>query len=364
MALRFIDSVQHYMNAVGNSTEYLFLRKWTVGQSYVSSTGGRRNAPYLTGGGGAMKTLTYTPTWFIGAAYELINGSQGTLNTIQGGGAVVASLNLNSDYTLSIKAGGNIIYTSTLSVSDATVWHYYETEFTTFGTGTQTGTLTGSLWVDGLLWGTFFGTANQVGNNYLSGSYCANQVGFSANVGCQDFYALDTSATDINGGTTTLTGRLGDVQIDAIFPAADVTTTWGTVGGDGTHAYSCVNDPIVISSGTTTYGTYGSPDDDTSYVTTTNTGSSESFTYQPLASFTGTIFGIQYLVCAKKDAEGSREIAMYAGSSTVYTENFLGANNYLSDYYVYYIAPMDSYFGTAWTTGVLNTTTFGVTCSG
>jgi hypothetical protein len=52
---------------------------------------------------------------------------------------------------------------------------------------------------------------------------------------------------------------------------------------------------------------------------------------------------------------------MQAGGSNCVTNEFLQVNQYLSDYYVYYIAPLDTLFGTAWTTGVYNTCTFGVT---
>ena len=38
--------------------------------------------------------------------------------------------------------------------------------------------------------------------------------------------------------------------------------------------------------------------------------------------------------------------------------------NYLSDYYVYYVVPLDSDFGVAWTTAVFNTKTFGFACVG
>ena len=67
-----------------------------------------------------------------------------------------------------------------------------------------------------------------------------------------DIYVVDTSDTDINGHPTTNNTNLGDVEIDALFPDQDITTGWGSFGGDGTHAYTCVNETA--------------PDDDTSYV--------------------------------------------------------------------------------------------------
>ena len=349
MALRFLDSAgQHYLNGTSGATQYLVLRKWTISGSEVTPTGGRRNEPYL-GAGGAMKTLTQNDNWILGAAYQL-NGGQATLHQVQNAGNAIAQLHLNVDYTLSVILNNTTIFTSTLSVTDASTWHYYEVAWFMSGVGTALGTLTGSLWVDGDLWGTYSGNALSTGGDYINGSFTANMVGFGGNCNMMDYYAVDTNATDINGLTTTNTARWGDIQIMALFPATSVTTGWGTVGGDGTNAWSCVNED--------------SPDDDTSYVYSSSTTSSEVFNYQSISTFTGTILGAQYSVCAKKTAEGSREIAMTLGTATLNSENFLGAANYLSDYYVYYICPLDSNLGTGWTVANYDSAQFGVTLSG
>lgn len=362
MALRYIDSGgQHYITATSGANAPLLLRKWTIANCEVTNNGsGRRGMPFI-GAGGAMKTLTQGTRWIVGAAMQVSGGTQAGFHAVQNGGAAVASLVINPDFTLSISNNSVNIFTSTLSVTDASTWHYYEVDWQLSG-GTGIGTIQGSLWVDGDLWGTFSGTSPAAGTNYINGSFTANQVGFLSNCNVMDYYALDNNPTDINGLTTTNTARLGDVQVTAFFPATDQTTNWGSFGGDGTTAHSCVNDLV-----TTGEGTFSSPNDDTSYVFTTNTGSSESFNYQSISTFTGTIFGAQYSVCAKKTAEGSREIALTVGTATVNTENFLGTANYLSDYYVYYIAPLDVNpigTGTPWTIAGYDSQTFGVTLIG
>lgn len=368
--LRFIDSGgQHYINAQGGATQFILLRKWTIAQCDVLNNGsGRRGDPYI-GAGGALKTLTQGNNWILGAAMQLTGGTQAGLHSIQNCGNGVADLVLNSDFTLSVKlsgGGASTIFTSTLSVTDASTWHYYEVAWFLSGTGTQNGTLTGSLWVDGDLWGTYSGTSPATGSDYINGSYTANQVGFSGGCNVMDYYALDTVGTDINGYTTTNTKRWGDVQVIALLPITDVTTNWSQFGGTSGTANTAVSDFV-----STSEGTFSSPDDDTSYVYSSSTGQSEAFNYQSISTFTGTIFGAQYSVCAKKTAEGSREIALTVGTSTVNTENFLGPTNYLSDYYVYYIAPLDSIpgtggtgTGTPWTIANYDSETFGVTLVG
>lgn len=347
MSLRFIDSAgQHYTTGTNNANNFLISRKWTLQQVAVT-TGGRRGSPYLAGNN-AMKTLTQTQNWRLGGAFIAPVGS-GTFLTLQNNTGDIVKMHINSDSTLSIGLSGTNIFTSAVPVTDVSTWHYYEMKCNLTG-GTGLGSVQGTVWVDSDLMGTFTGSCGLAGTNLINGSFTANMVGFASNVqvGMMDFYAFDDSATDINGNATTLTSNIGDVQVDAIFPAGDVSTGWGTgAGGDGTHAYSIVNET--------------SPDDDTSYLTTTSTTAHEAFTYQPISTFTGTFFGAQYLVCAKKDAEGLREIALTVGSSTVSSINFLGTANFLSDYYVYYIAPLDTNLGTAWTPVNFDAQNFGVT---
>src|ERR1700733_5797262 len=137
MALRFIDSAAHYDTST-------IQRKWTTVQMSVVSSGGRRNAPYLDGLF-AIKTLTQTQTWILGAATQS-NIDQGLL-TVWNNGFQTGHLTANTDATLSVVCFGNTIWTSTLSVSDLASWHFYECLFSFSGTGTQTLTMSGSTWV-------------------------------------------------------------------------------------------------------------------------------------------------------------------------------------------------------------------------
>lgn len=350
MALRTMDSVAHY-NGSG------IIRKWTneAFTNWNAAGGnGRRGAPYLSGVMSLSKTLTHQSRYIVGAAIALNTaGAGGRHITMYNDAAVLAQVQVEADGTVSIYANGSKLANSSVPVPDNTSWHYYEMDATVSG-GTSTCQLTATVWVDGRQYVSYTGSTSIVGANLLNGTCDLNAVGINANnsIWMMDFYCLDGSATDLNGHATTNTARLGDVEIDAIFPASDVTTQWGSTGGDGTHAYTCVND--------------NPPDDDTSFVSTTNTASNntESFHYQPINGFTGTILGCQYLALARKDAEGVAQIVLTVGSSTVTSVEFQGTANYLSDYYVYYAAPLDSDNGVAWTTAAFGTTgteSFGFT---
>jgi hypothetical protein len=339
MALRFMDSVAHY-----NGT--YIPAKWT-NQFLVSysATGGRRNASYIGGPGSVTKTLTHGTRFIQGAA--IIHGAlRGNSLWLGNNNSNIMQLTMNGDSTMSILANTVVIGHSAIAVPDPQSWHYYEVD-STIGAAGSFVSLTASLRVDGISYGSFSGVSNIGTGGLIDGAATANQVGLNLGTnGYMDYYCVDANGTDLYGQTTTNTTFLGDVEIDAIFPGTDVSTGWGTVGGDGTHAYTCVND--------------NPPDADTSYILTSSTASSEGFNYTPITGFTGTILGAQYLTFARKDAEGSRVIAMTVGTHTATNIEFLGTGAYLSDYYIYYIAPLDSDFGVAWTNAVLATETFGV----
>ena len=345
MALRFIDSMAHY-NAIQSP------RKWSFAAGTWQSSGGRRNAPTISGPGQFTKTLTHQNRYIQGAA--VLYASRGRSLALLNNGAVIMQLNMNLDNTLSILGGSVVVGHSSLAVADPGSWHYYEVDTTLGANGGGTVTLTASVRVDGLSFGLFTGASNVLITNLIDGAATVNQVGFVLDTNSvMDYYCVDTATTDINGNATTNTGFLGDVEIDAVFPDQDITTQWGSTGGDGTHAFTCVNENPPA-------------DDDTSYVSTTNTATNntERFKYTPISGFTGTILGAQYLACARKDAEGVKIVALTVGSSTVSTVEFIGTANYLSDFYVYYTAPLDSDNGVAWTTANFNAETFGVNCIG
>ena len=103
------------------------------------------------------------------------------------------------------------------------------------------------------------------------------------------------------------------------------------------------------------------PDITTIINITDTVGQAETFKFQQLISFTGIIFGAQLLLYAKKDAEGARSIAGLVGGSVV--NNLYGNQSYLYDYYDYFIYPLDSDNGTAWTPAVYNAENFGAQLS-
>lgn len=340
MALRFIDSAAHYNTLAP---------KWT-GNFFADamSSGGRRDQPWVRviGGGFAKKTLTHQNRYICGAAVKYISGLGANL-TLFNDALAVAQLVVNDDSTISLFCGLNRAGVSNVAVPFAGSFHYYEMDCTVSG-GTGPVLCTATIRVDERPYGTFTGTCNFSGSALLLGTADVNVVGVASNgtFGFMDYYCLDTNTTDANGNASTCTGFMGDVEIDALFPDADVAIGMSTFGGDGTHAYTCINQHA--------------PDDDTSYIVTSNTGSSATFNHEPITGFTGTIMGAQYVSYARKDSEGLRAFVNLVGGSAVATIEALGTDNYLSDYYIYYCSPLDTDNGVAWTTGAYDAESFGV----
>ena len=352
VAIRWLDSVAHYSGSGINE-------KWTSSNNITyQGSGGRRNAPMLAlTGGSVVKTLTHQARYIQGCAVQYLPGN-GPCLTVLSNNQPLVQLLVNADSTVSAFAApsGTRIATSTIAVADSTSWHFFEMDCTLSG-GTSTITASGAIRVDGLTFVNFNGPIGLLGSQLIDGSATANQVGIVTNgtLRFHDYYCFDSSATDANGFSSTNTGFAGDVQVDCIFPNGDATPNqWAMTGGTSTNHWTTQND--------------NPPDFDTSYLSTTNTASNnvEKFTYQPISGFTGTILGVQYLTLARKDAEGPKQIALTVGTHTASTIEFAGTANYLSDFYTYLGAALDTDFGSPWGTASFGTggETFGFACIG
>jgi hypothetical protein len=157
-----------------------------------------------------------------------------------------------------------------------------------------------------------------------------------------DFYCLNTNPTDIFGASNANVSFLGDVGIYATMPVQDGVVTWQPVPSVP-QSYVNVNSIP--------------PQDDNAYVYTDTINNGETFLFQPILGFNGTIFGAQLVIYAKKDAEGTRAFKPAIAGST-----FVGPSipdNYLFDYYDYFTFPMDSNNGVAWTPANFNSQNFG-----
>ena len=376
MALEFMDSCSHMGSGEISSVPPCPLdRKWTFASGYYcnasSSPSGpvRRSAPSYAAtvcamycgsgsvfGASAYKTLPYVDARFIGLAFYLPEGSlAGTICQFLSGGAVLASLGTETDGTVSIRNNQNtLIWNSAPYVFAYDAYHYVE--FFTSITGTTPVTLSCSLVIDGnTLVTNVTGSAGINASQLLVDAALMNQISIGGTSPCyaMDIIVFNTSTTDVNGNATLIYTFQGDVDIDAVIPDADVTTAWSKFPSGAANQYGLVNEIP--------------PDDDTTYIYSDTVSQVSSFNMTPITGFSGTLVAAQLLIYSKKDAEGSRAIVGQLNSATLANWTGVGLtpvnNQYLFDYYQYFIFPLDSDGGTPWTPTNFNAATFGVEVS-
>lgn len=360
MAMNFIESAAHYGN--GGSGTVSITTDWTVASNANPDTThvGESGISFALIGNGsiALKSLSYTAERFWGFRVylpsNLAGGSGGGIWACGSGNVQqLVYLTLESDSSLSLRvAGGGVAWNSGAASSlylSLNTFHYIEVHIALGGS--EPLTYTAGIRVDTNVWAS--GLTGNINGVNASGLLCNAAKMNTFSFGSQgtatawycDIYAVDTNTTDLNGNATTLTGYLGDVSIVPMVPDADVTTQW--TGNEAGPHYALVDEIP--------------PDDDTTYVYSDTVGQIDDYNMTPITGFSGTIFGAQLLIYAKKDAEGERTIKGLVGGTA--QNNIAGLEQYLSDYYLYYVFPLDTDNGTAWTPTVFNAESFGESLS-
>jgi hypothetical protein len=369
MALEFMDGCSH--EGTGNTVFYTDA-KWTssgpLGSYYLKGTGVgagpvRRTNPTFAAPACCLylnssfptKTLLYESSRYMAGAYYLAasNPQIGQFFRMLSGGVAIAWLTIESDQTVSIYAGGNStpVWNSAPYTFTLNAYHYIEF-FVSLGGGTPI-SITASLKIDGTALAT-----NVTGNTAINASslICGNsqmnQIGVSGGIAfVMDVIVMNSSATDVNGNTTTLNGFQGDLAIMDLVPDANVTAAWTLVGGS------------------TQYGVLANvpPQDDVEYVYSSTVGQVASVNMTPISGVTGTIIGAQLCIRCKKDAEGSRAIRGQLNGTDLKNWTGVGSSpildQYLYDYYNWFLFPLDSDNGTPWTEALFNAAAFGVKVS-
>lgn len=337
--LRFIDSADHY--ATGDITT-----KWTSA-SGVSITVGR-NGNGIAGNGSVSKTLDMQAHWIIGVAASNIGGVAPSnpwilqALTTSGGLETLMLVRHNTDNTLSLVAGDSTVIGNSPAYDWTLGFHYIEVDAQFSGTATVTAT--GTLRVNTQTVVVGSATTGVLTPSIAGGNAAGNVHSFSPAVSgvIDDIYICDGQGSVNNS-------FLGDVKIGVVRPNGDVTIQWTATGSSTTTHYKDVNDVT--------------PDGDVSYVYSTATGSLELFDWEDITSFVGTIKGVQYLLYARKDAEGARVINMVEGSSGTNTlTNAAGLSDvYLNDNYDYHTLALDTSptTGSGWTVAGFNADRFG-----
>lgn len=329
--LRFIDSCgDHYSSAQ-------LTRKWdsVTGPPTVSTGGGRRgsNALSIPSNGSLTKILDNQPTWTVGFnfKYSTAPNADFTIITLMDGATEQVSFRLQATTAnWLISRNGTTLGTVTAPLA-AGVEGYIEFKSTINNT---TGTWEIRLNGASLLSGTAANTRNTT-NNYADRIRICNSLSLPTCT-IDDLYICDGTGTANNS-------FLGDVRVDVVLPTAAGANT-GMTPNSAVANYTCVDEATA--------------NDDTDYVSSSVSGTKDTYTFADITHTPVAIFGVQVNMTARKDDAGARSICSVVRSGGADTD---GTSQALSTSYALYrqIIEQDPNTSAAWTKTGFNAAEFG-----
>ncbi len=332
--LRFIDGFDHYTSDAAVAQKYDALS----GTSYyeIFPTTGRREGGCLqlySGGAYARKSFEDRNTWIAGFAFKMVElPTSGSViyRLIDSTGETQFSVYLTTSGALEARRGtSTILATSSLSLS-AGVWYYIEVKATIHDTAGAAIVRVGEAEVINI---------SGVDTKYTStvGARTVQIGGINvALVYYDDYYICDDQGTANNN-------FLGDVRIDTLYPTAPGSSTDFTPTGSANN-WDNVNDT--------------NPDGDTGYNSSAVVGDTDLFAFSDLPAVTGTIFGVQANLNARKDdaGTGGMKPVVYLAST-----EYEGAEKAMLDSYFDHtsIWELNPNTAVAWTQSDINGAEFG-----
>ncbi len=137
---------------------------------------------------------------------------------------------------------------------------------------------------------------------------------------------------------------LGEVKVETRFVTADgANTAWTASAGSD---YACVDETTA-------------PNGDTDYISSASAGDKDTFVVQDLSESSGTVFGVQTCILARKDDAGTRTIRSLVRQST--TDHDCGGDHALSTTFAYVVDIwQQDPTGSDWTISNVNADEYGV----
>ncbi len=321
MALRFVDSFDHYATAdiltkyttkVADSgasgvTIGAFGRNSTSGMRFNRTTNSSGVANYVT------KTIDAQATWIVGLAWKtnLLPAGTASESIVQfiDVGTLQCDLRFNADGTLSVTRAGTVLGTTSFSVTTGTFYHIEIKVTISDASGVAVVRVNGD---------TKLSLSGVDTKNTANAS--ANIIRIGQGVGTQNAGLLVTDVDDLyicDGTGSQNNDFLGDVRNEALLPtAAGNYAQWTPSAGSN---FQNVDD--------------ATPNGDTDYNESSTTGQKDSFAFSDLASSNGSIAGVTVHCYAEKTDAGPRSIRFFIRSGGV---DYFSPNFALTTAYLYY----------------------------
>ncbi len=329
MALRFIDGFEHY--AIPSQITL----KWNgINNIAISSATGRRSGTKALLLGSASDyvslTLDNQTTWIVGMAlYIYGNETSDIVRFTDSADSVQATVVIGNDGTIRLYRGSStLLASSTLSLNIG-VWNYIEIKLTIADSGGLF-----EARVNETAWVTYTGDTKS--SSTLATANKISLYGRGNDIAFDDVYICDTTGSANND-------YLGDCRVDTILPNGVGNYTDFAALGSVTN-WENVDETSI--------------DSDTSYNYSNTVGAKDTFAFTNVPSITGTIFGVQANIAAKKDDAGSRVVRAVTriGGADYESANLPLPSDYVFSRTLWQQNPAIS---AAWTEAAINGAEFG-----
>lgn len=319
---------------------------------YVQANKGARGNPALVlpFGAALARTFTHQATYIQGMRLN-ISGTGvvggGTSFQFANNGLILLSLKIGADGSITVignNTGATVVCSCPPIIVAATNCYLeISATLTSISSGADMN-LAAQVWVNGVSQCSGNVNLGRAVNTLTSRTATFNQIFLLDGVGTNgQSYVSDYYLN--NGSGTTNTSVFGPVEIDAFpFPNGDLSIQWTPLGGIGTNFSEINENPA---------------DGDVSYVSSSTIGNKDSYAWQDIASFAGTVKSVQLSYFARANDEGIRVFQgnIGTGGTEEQTTNFgLG----FSYQYFHQAFDLDPATGLAWTTIGFNAKPFGI----
>lgn len=336
MALRFIDGFEHYAIPSQIPLKYTTHTITLTGSNSMTTMAGRRSgstALFFRASDYVSQTFDSQQTWIVGFGLYLISNENAEIIRFNDeANAIQAAVGIGADGTVRVYRGsfssGTLLATSANALP-AQTWNFIEVKITIADSGGRFQVrVNESLWIDftGDTKQTTLESANRI-LIYGRGTDCA----------IDDLYICDSTG-DINNDF------LGDVRVDTVRPIGNGHyTEFSTQGGSSN--WENVDDPTTI-------------DEEATYNYSNTIGHRDVLDCGNLPSVTGSIYGIQVNMTARKDDAGGRTLRALA---RVDGDDYEGVSqNIGTSYKIFYdIFENNPDTDAAWIEAEINTAEYG-----
>lgn len=303
MALRFVDGFDHY-----SLPSQLTMKYQTLSLSDATFMTGRRagsQALLFRGSEWIALTLDNQNTWIVGmAVYFVGNGTDALVRFYDSAGDPQASVVVQTNGTIRLYRGTT---NTTLATSDLALnlntWYYLEAKINIADSGGLF-----EVRVNEAVWVTYSGDTKQTS---VTGANRVILYGRPADNAIDDLYICDGTGGSNND-------YLGDCRVDTIYPNGAGTYSDFTPQGSGTNWENVDESQL---------------DENSSYNYSNTVGHKDSFAFTNLPAITGSIFGVQACIGARKDDAGARVVRPLA---RIDSTDYEGGDLYLSGSFLFF----------------------------